>query len=221
MLNLASYNTIILDCDGIILDSNSIKTDAFYEVALVYGQEAARSLAAYHKQNGGISRYLKFQYFFREILGKDQADREIQAAIDHYGELVRARLATCNLTEGLLAFLDSIPDHIPKYVVSGGNEAEVREALQQQGLGRYFRDIWGSPATKDEIFGREIDTRTLVPPMLYIGDSIYDYECASRYGMGFIFVYQYTEVQNWQDFFENKSVTVYQNLAEAANNIVF
>ena len=56
-LNLSSYKTIIFDCDGVILNSNKIKTEAFYNVTATYGIEAANELVSYHKLNGGISRY--------------------------------------------------------------------------------------------------------------------------------------------------------------------
>ena len=57
------YKTMIFDCDGVLLDSNSAKSDAFYKVALPYGDNCARELLNFHKKNGGISRNKKFDYF--------------------------------------------------------------------------------------------------------------------------------------------------------------
>ena len=39
------------------------KTDAFFKAALRYGSAAAESLVKYHKKNGGVSRYQKFDHF--------------------------------------------------------------------------------------------------------------------------------------------------------------
>ena len=61
--NLKSYKNLIFDCDGIILNSNKIKTEAFKEVVYHYGKEAAEELVQFHIMNGGISRYEKFNYF--------------------------------------------------------------------------------------------------------------------------------------------------------------
>ena len=35
------YSTIVFDCDGVILNSNKIKTDAFFNATIKYGQEKA------------------------------------------------------------------------------------------------------------------------------------------------------------------------------------
>jgi len=36
-IELKQYKTLIFDCDGVILNSNKIKTQAFYDVAKIYG----------------------------------------------------------------------------------------------------------------------------------------------------------------------------------------
>ena len=64
----SSYSSIVFDCDGVILKSNSIKSDAFYASALHYGTHYAADLVSYHKSHGGISRYKKFDHFLQNIL---------------------------------------------------------------------------------------------------------------------------------------------------------
>jgi hypothetical protein len=44
----------VFDYDGVALNSNKIKTQAFYDVAKVYGHDIAQALKGYHVQNGGI-----------------------------------------------------------------------------------------------------------------------------------------------------------------------
>ena len=67
-ININRFRTIIFDCDGVILDSNKVKSSAFYEVALVYGEEAANALVKYNSENGGISRFKKFEHFLKSIV---------------------------------------------------------------------------------------------------------------------------------------------------------
>jgi beta-phosphoglucomutase-like phosphatase (HAD superfamily) len=40
---------LIFDCDGVILTSNKIKSQAFYDVAKIYGHEPAQALKDYFK----------------------------------------------------------------------------------------------------------------------------------------------------------------------------
>ena len=53
--------SIVFDCDGVVLNSNKLKTQAFYNAALPYGEKAAIALVSYHIKNGGISRNHKFE----------------------------------------------------------------------------------------------------------------------------------------------------------------
>ena len=49
---IKDYKTIIFDCDGVILNSNNIKKDAYYKVALShYGEESANFLVEYLAKN--------------------------------------------------------------------------------------------------------------------------------------------------------------------------
>jgi len=57
---LNEYQTLVFDCDGVVLNSNKIKTQAFYEAAKHFGHESAQALVDYPVANGGISRYAKF-----------------------------------------------------------------------------------------------------------------------------------------------------------------
>ena len=63
MNKLSKYKNLFFDCDGLILNSNKIKTQAFKEVVSQYGEKASNELQNYHIKNGGISRYKKFNYF--------------------------------------------------------------------------------------------------------------------------------------------------------------
>ena len=68
--SLDGYGTFVFDCDGVLLDSNRIKTEAFYEAALSYGEDAACELVRHHREHGGVSRQLKFAYFLERIVGQ-------------------------------------------------------------------------------------------------------------------------------------------------------
>ena len=55
--SINSYKSIVFDCDGVILNSNSIKTQAFYDTTAFLGVDVANELKNYHLANGGVSRY--------------------------------------------------------------------------------------------------------------------------------------------------------------------
>ena len=56
------YLTLVFGCDGVVLDSNKIKTEAFHQTTLPYGESATKSMMEYHITKGGVSRYKKFAH---------------------------------------------------------------------------------------------------------------------------------------------------------------
>jgi phosphoglycolate phosphatase-like HAD superfamily hydrolase len=213
-IDINKYNTFIFDCDGVLLDSNKIKTSAFYEVALSYGKDAAFQLREYHIEHGGVSRFEKFKYLFNSILQIEYDQKMLDLILDNYGEIVKQKLLTCNITNGLLEFLSALPKSIRKIVVSGGMQSELREVFNNRGLNIYFEDIYGSPDTKKDILSREKDMGLLIEPALFFGDSRLDYEIASEFGMDFVFISNYSEFKNWVEFFYGKNVNVANDFAD-------
>ncbi|MDP3308950.1 MAG: HAD family hydrolase, partial [Methylotenera sp.] len=67
-LDITKYKTIVFDCDGVVLDSNVVKTEAYFRTAKNLGATdlQAQALVDYHVKLGGISRYHKFDYYLRE-----------------------------------------------------------------------------------------------------------------------------------------------------------
>ena len=70
MRPLAEYKTLVFDCDGVVLNSNQLKIQAYYDVAIKFGasETQAQLLVAHHVKLGGISRSPKFEYFLHEIM---------------------------------------------------------------------------------------------------------------------------------------------------------
>lgn len=200
---LSAYATLVFDCDGVVLDSNRIKTEAFRIAAAPWGRMAADALVAYHIKNGGVSRYAKFTHFVEAILpthapaavpGDDGPGMEDMLAA--YAEAVREGLMSCDVAEGIAELRSATPE-AGWLIVSGGDQAELREVFAARGLATLFDGgIFGSPDSKDAILAREIANGTIQEPALFLGDSRYDREAASRAGLDFLFVADWSE---WVD----------------------
>lgn len=210
--DLAQYQTLVFDCDGVILNSNKIKTQAFYDVSKAYGHEPAQVLVDYHVQNGGISRYAKFEYFITEILGTPLEQPELNRLLEHFAQEVKKALLICDVAEGL----DQLKAKTPNanwLIVSGGDQTELREVFAERGLEHYFEGgIFGSPDTKDTILSREIENGTITRPALFLGDSKYDHQAAKTAGLDFIFLTQWTEVKDHQAWCKGLGLAVKTNL---------
>jgi len=197
---LDDYRTLVFDCDGVVLDSNRLKTEAFRQAALPYGSEAAEALVAWHVANGGISRYRKFAHFLSEIVPAGASGPDLDALLASYAAAVREGLLGCAVAPGL-AELRARTERARWLIVSGGDQAELREVFAARGLrGMFDGGIFGSPETKDTILARELEAGTIARPALFLGDSTYDHRAAKAAGLDFVFVFGWTEVRNWPEF---------------------
>ncbi|MGC8120899.1 HAD family hydrolase [Marinobacter sp. VGCF2001] len=194
MMNLKSYKTWVFDCDGVILDSNRIKTDAFFRAAEPYGSKYAQQLVDYHVNNGGVSRYIKFQRFLTHILGQESPDQEgLNHLLSDYAGFVEQGLLSCAVAPGIER-LRNLTEGAKWLIVSGGDQEELRSVFRKRGLDHLFDGgIFGSPATKDEILSRLQTGDVMQQPAVFVGDSRYDIEAAKRAGLDFIFVRNWSE----------------------------
>lgn len=217
MSKVTSYKTIVFDCDGVVLNSNKVKTNAFYRAALSYGEQAAQALVDYHVANGGVSRYKKFAYFLHTIAPKHAAGISgptLEELLDAYASHVLEGLLTCDIAKGI----HELRKHTPNsnwLIVSGGDQAELRHVFAERGLAEYFDGgIFGSPDTKDEILEREINNGNIQQPALFLGDSKYDYEAAKNAGLDFVFLTGWTEINRWEEWCNQYSLVSVKSIRE-------
>lgn len=197
-MRLSQYQTLVFDCDGVILNSNKTKTEAFYRVALPYGEKYAQDLVEYHINHGGISRYQKFAWFIECIL-QDSAV-SLDELLVNYATEVKKALMTCEIADGLQELREQT-NHTNWLICSGGDQAELREIFFARGLSPLFDGgIFGSPDDKKLILSREIECGNIGMPALFLGDSRYDYESAQSVGLDFVFLTRWTEFGNWQSY---------------------
>ena len=213
-MNINYYKTIVFDCDGVILNSNKVKTEAFYNTALSYGDIAAKALVEYHITKGGISRYEKFDYFLNVIVPAGSNGPNIEELINCYACEVRKGLFSCEVTVGLPQLRASTPNS-RWMIVSGGDQKELLDVFAFRGMADYFDGgIFGSPACKDEIFDRELKNGNLQLPALFLGDTQYDHQSAERAVLDFVFISGWSEFTGWKEYVQNKIIPCYTSIDE-------
>lgn len=221
-LLLSNYKTLVFDCDGVILNSNKVKTEAFYLASLPYGTKAADELVKYHVSNGGVSRYKKFEYFLEQIVPQFSNVSEgpkLEDLLESYASKVKHGLLNCDVAKGLVE-LRNETEGIPWLIVSGGDQGELREVFSKRGLNDFFDGgIFGSPDNKEVILNREIVKKNIINPALFLGDSKYDYQASTSAGLDFVFLSAWSEVVNSSEWCDKYSIASHASLNNVFKDI--
>lgn len=181
-----AFRSIILDFDGVIIESVDIKTRAFRELFREY-PEHVDEIAQYHLKNGGMSRFKKFSYIYGNILKQPLDEFKMQELGEAFSKIVRSEMISCPFVVGAEDFLKKYSQHSMLFIASGTPEDELREIALERGISRFFRGIFGTPRTKSDIILGILEEFNLgKKEVFFVGDSFNDYEGARIAGVPFI-----------------------------------
>lgn len=178
---------VVLDFDGVVLRSVDVKTKAFAELFAAETPEARRRIVDYHLANGGISRFEKFRWAYREVLRRKLLPQQEDALGRRFNELVEEGVGAAEWVPGAREFLDLARERVLLYVASGTPEDELRRIVERRGLASHFAGVFGSPTKKAEILRRVAAAARSAPGELaMVGDAINDYDAARAAGTRFV-----------------------------------
>jgi Predicted phosphatase/phosphohexomutase len=182
------WEAVFFDFDGVILDSVDVKTKAFTKMFREYGQEVEKKVVEYHLNNGGVSRFDKFRYYYEKILNKPVNEEIIKTLSEQFADLVVEGVLASPFIPGARESLEELKNNnIPCYIVSATPHEEINLIVEEKELSGYFKEVHGSPRKKWEICQEIINKENYNPQnCLVIGDAMSDYEAAFKNGGCFL-----------------------------------
>jgi len=185
---LADFKVILWDFDGVLMDSNAVRDLGFEKVLAEFPPEQVAALLDYHRKNGGLSRYVKFRYFFQTIRNEPIKASEIMVWAGKFSEIMRQLLVNPDLLiEDSMAFVRAHYHEIPMHIVSGSDQEELRFLCQEMGIDQYFVSIQGSPTPKIELVTGVLTQNAYSKEnTVLVGDSLNDLDAALNNGINFI-----------------------------------
>lgn len=184
---LLRYDAVFWDFDGVLMDSNPVRDFGFAETLAAYPQEEVNALLDYHRANGGLSRYVKFRYFF-EVIRKEQiTDAEVgEWALRFSGVVKKLLLDPALLIDETFNWVKQHHQHLPMHIVSGSDQSELREVCSYHAVAGFFKSISGSPTPKKQLVAAIISEYGYNSgKCVLVGDSVNDFEAAQFNGMHF------------------------------------
>ena len=181
---MRKLEAVVFDCDGVILESADLKSEAFRRIGGLFGSEIQTRFYEYHLQHTGVSRYDKFAWLYRTELGREIEADESQKLGDLFAgyclEAVRAAPLTPGFEDALAWFKRQ---GIPLFVASGTPQAELEATLDERGLTNNFQMILGTPPIKSLLLTKIITEGGFNPEMvLMVGDGETDLRAAQDNG---------------------------------------
>lgn len=182
-----SLAAVVFDFDGVVLESADVKTDAFVELFAPHGADVQAQVRAHHLANLGISRFKKFEWIYRELLGRTITDDESAALGQAFSDLALAKILAAPFVPGADVALAALAPRLPLFVASGTPQGELDHIVDARGLRPHFREVWGTPTEKPTIL-RDLMARHGWTPaqVLFIGDGMSDYKAAHAVGCEFL-----------------------------------
>ena len=190
MINIDKYETIILDCDGIIFDSNMLKLTALRSVLtdFAFDPDVVASFMDYFENNFGISRYNLIRTFIKDFLRIEFRHDIYSSILEKFSSNCLQLYQSADFTDFFIDFMEAY-SHKTFFVASGSDQEELRSVFRLRGIDRFFVDILGSPMAKSDIIKRIMiqDCSAVL-----IGDAKVDMQAAIDSNIDFIFMYQYS-----------------------------
>ena len=127
----------IFDFDGVICDSNNLKTMCLKEaVSKNINYLAANDFEIHHKLNGGISRYVKFKRITDKYkCPKNTYDRLIEDS----SKLLKKEYKNLKMVDKAEYIFKYLHDRNEKlFIASGGNQFEICDLCNNWSITKYF-----------------------------------------------------------------------------------
>lgn len=184
---MTRLRALVLDFDGVVLESADVKTHAFVALYSAYGEEFTAKVRAYHLQNLGISRFTKFEWIAKNLLGSELTDRERRELGERFTALALEGVLDAPFVPGADRTLPRLAEMLPLFVASGTPDDELKTIVTKRNIGPWFREVHGTPRDKPSIL-RDLLARyeLRADEVLFVGDGVSDFKAAREVGVEFL-----------------------------------
>jgi len=198
---------IILDFDGVIVESVGIKDRAFRKLFEAHPAYLDR-IMEYHLSHNAIVRFEKFRYITENIIGREYNKKIEKELSVKFSELVFNAIVGCPYVRGATDFLNYFYGRVSIYLASMSPADELDRIVEARNLKKYFKKIYAVPwvkadVIKDIMMKEEAENKEII----FIGDSLEDYQSAQKMNVSFI-------GRDSKKSFDGAAIPIYKDLFE-------
>lgn len=173
---------VVLDMDGVVLDSESIKLAAFHDLFADY-PDHLEAIDQYNRQQRGVPRRQKFDYVLSQIIHLPPGPEILDKLSEQYSQHIRAQMLQAPLVSGVAEFLNQ--PEFSFYLNSSAPLDEIEQVLAIKGIRQFFKQAFGYPAAKREVLA-QLGQDYSPGHVTFFGDALADFEAAQVAGVDFV-----------------------------------
>lgn len=184
-----SLKVLIFDFDGVIIESNEIKHQAFNDIFSELDEKVKKTAFDYHFQHPAIDRYRKFAHVTENILNLPRADAEEKQKLwaEKFSALTEKALRECETVRGAEEFLQRAKEKWPLYLASATPTNILLPLLEDRSMNKIFKKVYGAPLVKSQVIEEICQLEEVSKEeVLFIGDSLSDLDAAVSATVPFI-----------------------------------
>jgi len=178
---------LMFDFDGVLVDSNNIKRDAFWYM-FDENSKLRDVMRGFVDKNPEATRYEKLNWLF-DTLSKPEEEREafVKKYSDQYNTIIQKGILEKGIFEGAQDMLKQLSEKYPLYISTGTPMKSIEQTLNTLGIRHYFKDIYAKPMTKVESTREILNIHNVqAQEILIVGDGPSDLNAARETGCWFI-----------------------------------
>lgn len=177
---------IFWDFDGVIKESVNIKTQAFFNLFKLYGDDLAEKVKAHHEANGGMSRFNKIPLYLHWA-GIESSEATVSELCEKFSQIVFQSVLESDWVPGAEQFLRTNKYSQIFILVSATPQVELEIILQELDLDHVFSSVFGSPISKGDAICNTLRNLGIASSdALMIGDASADKEAADENNVAFL-----------------------------------
>jgi phosphoglycolate phosphatase-like HAD superfamily hydrolase len=198
---------IIFDFDGVLVNSNEIKKQAYFDL-FSESPERDRIIKEALKKSKIKTRWEIIEDILVKMkeaskISYESLEEEKKIYVAKYSELTETRISSAGEIAGSNESLQNLSRRYPLFLVSGTTQDSLDRVVQNRELGIYFKKVYGTaPCKRSKIelikkilYEFKFDPKKIIS----IGDAEEDLEAANFFGINFIGV-----INSSNDFEERK-----------------
>lgn len=209
-----SKKIIIFDFDGVILNSNYVKTKTFYNLFKSYGKKIANKAVKYHLDYMGVPRQKKFKYIYKNFLKKKINKNILENLNLEFRKKSLKKIYKLNISKYLNNFIKKYYKKYKFFISTGAPRNEIVDLLKKKKIFKKFKKIYGPPAKKYQHIN--LIKKSNKGDIIFIGDSLEDYRAAKKSRIKFILKKHKENI----NMFKNKKVIQISNFINFEKKII-